>query len=297
MTEVFTAEVELVSKSAEVKESIEFEKHSCCDTKKILGCVCCCLLSMFIISIIIWYALCGAWTGDDYYVDMWNEMPAVADTSHIVIVGDSNLDYWDDPEYCGIFCSDSVMHESLNIAIEGSTCGALSLFAEDLVTQYSDLDWYIIHCGPNDIEFSKCGFFSVGGVTADEAFASLKRVVDVILDVDADVRILFYGALHNPYSYMKWPIFDEYDDLVRNYALEHAGDAMLPPLVFIDSSGGFDLLGNPDSIYADDMIHMSVEGYAHWSAWSTTALNATNTSDEDCVVWVGGVCSVHASDL
>ena len=44
---------------------------------------------------------------------------------------------------------------------------------------------------------------------------------------------------------------------------------------FIDSYSGFEELGNPNSLYKNDKLHLSEEGYALWTAWTKAALDGS----------------------
>merc|ERR1712232_1045418 len=60
-------------------------------------------------------------------------------------------------------------------------------------------------------------------------------------------------------------------------------------LVMIDSYGGFELMGNPRSLYGDDGLHLSEIGYGHWNEWVKAAMNVTG-NNTDCHVWRAGSC-------
>ena len=45
-------------------------------------------------------------------------------------------------------------------------------------------------------------------------------------------------------------------------------------------------MGNPDSFYADDELHLSSEGYTYWEEWAGLAL-----ATPECPMWEGGTCS------
>ena len=98
-------------------------------------------------------------------------------------------------------------------------------------------------------------------------------------------------SLHDEYA--------EYDALIRTLVSEYAreaaeaddDDAALPPLTMVDVSPGFEALGNPDSLYQDDELHLSSEGYSYWEEWASLALETP-----DCVLWESGACSCADDD-
>jgi hypothetical protein len=61
-------------------------------------------------------------------------------------------------------------------------------------------------------------------------------------------------------------------------------------LVFIDTSGGFEALGNGVDFYDGDKLHLSKVGYQYWEQWLKIALEDTS----NCQVWRSGAC-VQAS--
>lgn len=44
--------------------------------------------------------------------------------------------------------------------------------------------------------------------------------------------------------------------------------------------------GNPNSLYADDKLHLSAEGYTLWNKWARAAIADTS----GCNIWKEGVC-------
>jgi hypothetical protein len=54
----------------------------------------------------------------------------------------------------------------------------------------------------------------------------------------------------------------------------------------VDAHQGFLDLGNPASLYDDDDLHMSSEGYGHWNNWTHIAMG----DSANCVVWLSGQC-------
>ena len=58
-----------------------------------------------------------------------------------------------------------------------------------------------------------------------------------------------------------------------------------PVFTFLDRNAAFKDIGNPETLYAPNQLHLSSEGYALWSEWVATAL-----ADETCCVWKGHEC-------
>jgi len=53
----------------------------------------------------------------------------------------------------------------------------------------------------------------------------------------------------------------------------------------VDVYLGFEALGNPNSLYVGDKLHLRRDGYSKWEAWVTSAL-----ADDDCAMWKSGMC-------
>mmetsp|Transcript_116018 Transcript_116018/g.315002 ORF Transcript_116018/g.315002 Transcript_116018/m.315002 type:complete len:119 (+) Transcript_116018:1-357(+) len=53
----------------------------------------------------------------------------------------------------------------------------------------------------------------------------------------------------------------------------------------VDVNAGFEAMGNPNSLYAADELHLSAEGYSHWDHWVGLALG-----DSACALWLSGAC-------
>jgi lysophospholipase L1-like esterase len=292
------------------------EKKTCSLTWK------CCGISLFVtfvvtmlILVIVWYAgICPAVVkGDEGYADEFRAkaVAAAGGASGVLLVGDSNLDYWDDPKYCGSgpSCSGTVFPGSVNIGVAGSTCASLAVFAEE-ISDDAGTDRIVMHCGANDIQFSECGFYSFKGVDPDAAFASLENAYIAMLGSRSNAtaataatamarRVLYIGTFRDPWSgeHDFYPVLEEYDFLVKSWALSLAGDdpTVPPPVVFLDMASSLETVGNPRSFYSKDKIHFSPEGYEQLSEWVTAALS--DTMESDCVVWIADDCSVYREDI
>ena len=69
-------------------------------------------------------------------------------------------------------------------------------------------------------------------------------------------------------------------------AREADDDGVPAPLTMVDVHPAFEAMGNPDSFYADDELHLSSEGYTYWEEWAGLAL-----ATPECPMWEGGTCS------
>uniref|UniRef100_A0A7S1FLT3 Uncharacterized protein n=1 Tax=Corethron hystrix TaxID=216773 RepID=A0A7S1FLT3_9STRA len=258
---------------------------------------------------------------DDDLFDAGNE---------VIMIGDSNLKKWEKGENCGYdreYCSETVLPGSLNMAVEKSTCSALSFFTNDQVDEYGEVTmnsgyskflgnqtqgirWAIISCGEQDIQFSQCGLFSFNGHSPEFAFNSFKSAATGILGSNASERarsytsILFISTIRNPRSKAHHESFSKYDDLVRNYARSLASEKRkdssygetsahsTPPVVYVDAARSFEKMGNSDEFYSDQSPGLSPIGYSYWSEWVYNAL-AEAAGGNNCVTWVSKMCTLR----
>ena len=57
-------------------------------------------------------------------------------------------------------------------------------------------------------------------------------------------------------------------------------------LIVVDVYASFEDLGNPDSLYDDDELHLSSEVYDYWNQWVDSALDDADA----CVIWQSNSC-------
>lgn len=191
----------------------------------------------------------------------------LANDTDVLFVGDSDTDYWD---------TSSIVTNSQNVGYGGYTCadvlgeidGMLAVFRPSFVS---------VTCGENDLSF---------GIDVDMTTSNFTAVIAKINDSGA--RALTWGTKPEPNTTNLHAEYEEYDANVRSLATSLAAQTSnSPPLVMIDVYPSFIALGNPDSLYASDELHMSNEGYAYWETWVAQAL-----TDQSCVRWLGGYCNV-----
>merc|ERR1712129_214402 len=95
-------------------------------------------------------------------------------------------------------------------------------------------------------------------------------------------KVIYIGTKPEPGTTSLHGKYRTYDQLIWNLTVNNDNAS----LVMIDSYGAFESMGNPNSLYDDDNLHLSESGYAYWNEWVNIALNAT----DDCRVWRAGVC-------
>jgi lysophospholipase L1-like esterase len=188
-----------------------------------------------------------------------------------VFQGDSDIDYW--------LQSGDIVPDSLNVGVGGDTCADV-LFSIDSLLEELEPSWVVIVCGENDIAY---------GASASEAFDNFKAIV--LKTTATGAQMLYLGTKPEPGTTELHGAYQVYDGLIKNHAMTLADDSMThPPLTVIDVYSAFEIRGNPNSLYASDDLHMSVEGYDLWGSWVTAALFDTNDA-YDCVIWANGECS------
>merc|ERR550525_1333316 len=140
----------------------------------------------------------------------------------------------------------------------------------------------VLVCGENDI---------ANGYDVSSTFDVFSTVVDQYIAGGA--RVLYIGTKPEPGTTGYHTKYQQYDSYIWDLAANKSGDG-LPPLVMIDSYSGFEAIGNADSLYDSDELHLSAEGYSYWTQWAKTALNATG-DDANCYAWRSGVCNTTSS--
>jgi lysophospholipase L1-like esterase len=200
----------------------------------------------------------------------------------LLFVGDSDVDYWEQVEstFGTVFpttntntCdsnSDSSCTFAYNVGYGGYTCKDVMDEASDFIGAFNPSKVVLV-CGENDI---------AGGSSAAKAFARYQKVVLSYLDGGA-IPVFSFSTKPEPDSTELHDKYKDLDRLIKDWAATLDGK-----LVFIDSYGGFEDLGNGVDLYDTDLLHLSELGYQYWEQWLTIALkDLTN-----CQVWRSGVC-------
>jgi lysophospholipase L1-like esterase len=188
---------------------------------------------------------------------------AALGATETLFVGDSDIDYWQtSPQFV----------DSENIGFGGYTC-------EDVVGEFDAYQatfgtpaTVVLVCGENDLAY---------GSSVAATFNFFKEIVAKANA--AGGTIIYFGTKLEPDTWSLHDEYEAYDAKIRDLVSEFAGS-----LVMIDVYPSFEALGNPDSLYADDDLHLSDDGgYAYWNQWLATAL----ADDPGCLRWVSDECS------
>ncbi len=186
---------------------------------------------------------------------------------NILFVGDSGIEGWETETY----------EKAKNIGVGGATCQDILPQIETTLASYLTKKVVLV-CGENDFPDR----------SASDTFTVFKNIVEKIEATNATV--LYMGTKPEPETIDLHQQYRQYDSLIRQHAVDLANIAN-PPLVMIDVHSGFEELGNPNSLYAEDQLHLSNEGYSYWNQWLQSAL-----ADNTCAVWQSDSCIHNAGD-
>ncbi|HCH63289.1 MAG TPA: hypothetical protein DFR83_10820 [Deltaproteobacteria bacterium] len=179
----------------------------------------------------------------------------------VLFAGDSDIEGWNTARYA----------DSANIGVGGAVCRDTRETLDDTLGMFKP-QAVVLVCGENDLWEQ--------GVR--RTFNDFSAVVERIHQAGASV--IYMGTKPEPLTADLHSAYRDYDALIRGHAIDLAQDGSTP-LVMIDVYTAFEALGNPDSLYQNDRLHLSRAGYALWHEWLTTAW-----TDEYCIVWESGRC-------
>lgn len=197
----------------------------------------------------------------------WETSLGVA--TETVFVGDSDVDYWPKTHV--------LAPSSVNVGYGGYTCKEVRNELDAMLHVFGNPATVVVVCGENDLAY---------GRSVDKTFGFFTEVVDQAIANGAQ-RVVYLGTKPEPSTTDLHAEYRTYDSKIRDMVSERAG-----PLVMIDVYPAFQEVGNPDSLYANDKLHLSDEGYSYWDQWLSTALADTS----GCLRWEAGVCVEGGDD-
>jgi uncharacterized protein YjbI with pentapeptide repeats len=183
--------------------------------------------------------------------------------SNWLFIGDSDIEEWGTSQYI----------DSSNIGDGGSTCNDTLSSIDEVLEQYTPVHVVIV-CGENDLWQR----------TVEDTFEDFQAIVNKIILSGASVT--YMGTKAEPATTELHAEYREYDSLIQDSAVNLANNSYAP-LNVVDVYQGFEDIGNPNSLYQDDELHLSLDGYEYWNQWLVQISN-----DSDCIIWQSQECRV-----
>merc|ERR1711957_1150812 len=213
-----------------------------------------------------------------------------------LFIGDSDIEGWRTNQFGegigtepGKSASGFLLPGSNNVGVGGATCAEVKGWVSDALTKLEP-SFVVIVCGENDINTDN-DTEEEDRADTNQAFADFKTAYELI--AETGVRAYTVSTKPEPGTKELHSEYEAYDALVLGLARELS---LIPPydtpLVIIDSYNGFKALGNPDSLYLSDKLHMAPSGYERWAAWLGTAVNTPNTG---CLKWLSCECAEYSA--
>jgi len=195
-------------------------------------------------------------------------------TYKTLFVGDSDIKYWK--------TTDADFPDSANVGVVGWTTKNVANNIDGFLAEHQPTDWVVLVCGEND-------FYS--GRNVGKAFKSFQKIVSEVLTTTG-ARVLYIGTKPEPDTQKKHDKYEKYDQKIRGYAQQlsdNRDDTTLPPpLVMIDTYSHFLSIGNPGSLYQNDQLHLSQNGYRYWNDWTNFVFE---NADSQCQVYRDNECT------
>jgi|GEM_PF-1151722 len=180
-----------------------------------------------------------------------------------LFIGDSDIEGWDTSQFI----------DSSNIGVGGYMCSDVLSSIDEVLEQYTPVHVVIV-CGENDL-WEK---------TVEDTFEDFQAIVNKIILSGASVT--YMGTKAEPGTTELHAEYREYDGLIQDSAVNLVNNSYAP-LNVVDVYQGFEDMGNPNSLYQDDELHLSLDGYEYWNLWLVQISN-----DSDCIIWQSQECRV-----
>jgi hypothetical protein len=182
----------------------------------------------------------------------------------VLWMGDSDTDYWNNTGW--------IAPGSYNVAVGGFTCEEVLNDFDTMVETFDPIT-IIMTCGENDLP----------DATVEDTFARFSTIVDKASVLG--IGLIAFGTKDEPDTSEPWQKYVEYNSKIVALA-----ESLSRSLVFVDANAGFKAVGNHGSLYAEDGLHMSSEGYAYWDTWASLALAEIEEGTNPCIIWRSGDC-------
>jgi|TARA_B110000438_G_scaffold58378_1_gene58431 uncharacterized protein YjbI with pentapeptide repeats/lysophospholipase L1-like esterase len=180
-----------------------------------------------------------------------------------LFIGDSDIEGWDTSRYT----------DSSNIGVGGYMCSDVLSSIDEVLEQYTPVHVVIV-CGENDLWER----------TVEDTFEDFQSIVNKIVLSGASVT--YMGTKAEPGTTELHAEYRDYDSRIQNSAVNLANNSYVP-LNVVDVYQGFEDMGNPNSLYQEDELHLSLDGYEYWNQWLIQISN-----DSDCIIWQSQECRI-----
>ena len=157
-------------------------------------------------------------------------------------------------------------------------CSDILSSIDEILGQYMPIHVVIV-CGENDLYEDR---------TVEETFEDFQDIINKIIESGASVT--YMGTKPEPGTTELHAQYRDYDGRIQDFAVNLANDSY-SPLNIVDVYQGFEDIGNPNSLYQVDELHLSLEGYGYWSQWLVQVSN-----DSGCIIWQSQECRVSIDD-
>jgi len=193
----------------------------------------------------------------------------------IIFMGDSDVDYW--------YESRKTLPGSFNYGVGGHTCTQVYNDFMSLVQSVKNIQWMVLVCGENDL---------ASGASVNTVFKRFRKIYNAA--INENIKIIMMGTKPEPDTKNLHKKYKKYDKKLKKFAKKEIKKNGFPSFIFVDSYSSFLSLGNPRSLYANDKLHLSSEGYGHWNEWLQNAYDNALCDDDDdvckCYVWKKSSC-------
>jgi len=194
----------------------------------------------------------------------------------IIFMGDSDVDYW--------YESRETLPGSFNYGVGGHTCNQVYKDFTSLIQSVQNIQWMVLVCGENDLAY---------GASVNTAFKRFRNIYYAASS--QNIKIIMIGTKPEPSTKDLHKKYKKYDKKVKSFAKKESNKKGFPSIIFIDSHKSFVSLGNSNSLYADDKLHLSPEGYGYWNEWLQNAHDNALCDDNGdvckCYIWQKNYCA------
>mmetsp|Transcript_2683 Transcript_2683/g.4520 ORF Transcript_2683/g.4520 Transcript_2683/m.4520 type:complete len:315 (+) Transcript_2683:151-1095(+) len=160
----------------------------------------------------------------------------------VVFVGDSDIEYWGDSGWSDEF------QNCVNIGMGGATIREAARHVVSMVEMLRPKGFVVLCSGENDMD--------VETDDVEPLFEHWKFVVETIRESVHSPVVIMIGCKPEPDSEELYGVYKQYDSLIKTYATQNPES-----VIFIDMWEQLHAVGNSESLYRDDGLHLSDEGY------------------------------------